>query len=353
LTVMTTEAPYNSDPNEPDTDFDGFNDNIEILGNSDPDDDTSTPSFDPVETAVQFDIQAVPGGRGFQGTYAPVLDEDTIFTPAHTSGLLGETDNTFNGVSDNSAGAFFSPSGTPVPSIGIDLGTATDDGGGTLTFEFDTQLESTGETSNLDIYGTDLWGDYLFTRDDINLVARVNGLVSGDYLVLASLRQVNAPERTFAVSFGTQAPDGATDPVLGTPIEGIEGAPETFQSGQNFFAQRVTLTEDNQYIVLMVDPTNERFAQLNALQIIPAPESTGADVEITGITVANPPETATIEFEGESATFYTLKFSDDLTAFENPEGGPVTSLSGANGTGQFVVPIDLATNPKQFFQIEE
>ncbi len=256
-----------SDPTLTDTDNDSFGDNFEILLGSDPADENSLPSTDPVVATVQFDFEGV---RRNQGVYAPMPPEDVIQAPAHALGLLGNTDNIFNAVTSQSSGSFLDSGGFPVPSVGVDIGIASAQDDGTLAFSFDQSLEASSlniDPASGSLYDTPLYGDWIFTRNDENVVVRVNGLAAGTYDVLLPLREEGQPDRTFDVFFGTQAADGSSDPVFGPPVNGVAGLPATFTEGENFYRGNVSI-QDNEYIVVMVDPTNAEFGFVQGLQIV-------------------------------------------------------------------------------------
>ena len=334
--------PYNTDPNSPDTDGDGWSDDIEVLiamtNGNDVDDFPS--SFPRVATAVQLDFA---GMRLNRGAYMPDPAEGPISTPAHANGDLGALDNVFNAIGDDTFGTIVDSQGNVQPGITVDLGVASDDGTG-LTIDFDGTLSSAGLPSinGNSIYRNELWGDWLFLRNDENIVVRVDGFEAGDYIVNALVRELAEPARTYSAMIGTQASDGQTDPVFGETLVGIAGAPETFVANQNFFTSEINLQDEEAFVVI-VDGTNAEFSSIVGLQIYPRAEV----LAITNIAFTDA-MTLAIDISADANTAYELFDSTDLDTFSDNAIGTVTTDD--DGNAQFSVTADPASVTSRFFR---
>ncbi|MDQ8190527.1 hypothetical protein [Roseibacillus persicicus] len=334
--------PHRSDPNVFDSDEDGFGDGIEVEYGSDPDDENSVPTIEPTVASIQFDFEPFPSNTGkYAGSYAPAAGE--VVAPAQFFGYLGEDENFFNSLSGDGGGSLVSATGEPVPGINVDFGTLS---GGIFDFDDEPSQSGGGTPANSDIYRTPLMWDWLFTRDGKALVARVNGFAAGTYRVIALVREGSEVGRTYDVSFGKQVADESQDPVLGTPYVGIAGAPATWTESQNYFTDVQTIA-DNEYLVVSVNPTNAAFGTLQGLQIFPEV----GDIEVVSCNLVGQ-ATFQIDFKGAPSTEYGIGSTVTLEGGFTPIDGMSATTDGS-GLGQFLVTVDLDSNPRMFFQIHQ
>ncbi|MBK1834446.1 hypothetical protein [Roseibacillus ishigakijimensis] len=345
-TGSSASAPYRSDPTEFDSDEDGYGDGVEVSYGSDPDDANSVPVVEPVVAAVQFDVETSVGNTlKYAGSYAPAAGEGQ--TPAHALAWLGAEEVVFNSLHGDSGKTLVSTTGEPLPGLEIDFGTLMDG-----AFDFDDEPEESGDGApdGSNLYETALMSDWLFTRGDKNLVARVKGLAAGSYRVVALVREGSQPGRTYDVAFGTQPGDGSSEPLLGPAQVGIAGAPAEWTEGQNYFSEIVTLSDD-EFVVVNVDPTNAAFGTLQGLQIIPVVDRPEATIDIVRAEVI-PPDTFELSFQALAHQEYVLQSSVSLLdGFETlPE---VRVTTDGEGWGLFSLTVNLAARPKQFFRISE
>ena len=211
------------------------------------------------ETVLQLDLGTASGA--YVGNLAPA----------------GVTDTTWNQIAnvDNTTGLFFGD-GTAATGVVADIG-ATDENSATGIVSFaNTGRGEGGNLTNLDaIYNTDLTTDWIFTRRNADLAIAVSGLAPGVYDVYAYTKEPNELTRTYDVSIGTVASANLGTQTLETV--GLAGettsigdatGTTTFVDGTNFALTRVTVADVSDSIVVVVDPTNEQFSTLGAVQIV-------------------------------------------------------------------------------------
>ena len=58
-----------------------------------------------------------------------------------------------------------------------------------------------------------------------------------------------------------------------TSLAGQATNATTFVDGHNFATERVTVTSTADFITVIVDPTNDRFATISGLQIVAVPQA--------------------------------------------------------------------------------
>lgn len=187
----------------------------------------------------------------------------------------GVSDTIWNGVpnGDVFSGLVYGD-GSAATGISVELGAAVTPGNA-INFLTDDARSDAGniEDQGVAIYDTDLTDDWVFDSSNADLGARITGLAAGVYDVYAVTREPNQLTRTYDVGIGTFAAADANNISSGsaqlttTAVGDATGA-TAFIAGQNFAVTRVTITDSTDFIGIVVDPTNERFATLGAVQIV-------------------------------------------------------------------------------------
>lgn len=213
------------------------------------------------------------------------IDFGTGGVYAGTLAPAGISDTTWNGNAnlDVTSGLLYGD-GTAATGVILELGATNENAAGTL-LDF-TGNDARGPSANTDtqggIYDTTLTDDWVYDRRNADIGVRVSGLAAGEYDVYAITKEPNELTRTYDVGIGVvTAANGnsisSASAELTTTAVGDATGSTTWVNGQNYALTRVTITDTSDYIAVVVDPTNERFATLGGLQIVevvPEPSST-------------------------------------------------------------------------------
>jgi len=200
----------------------------------------------------------------YVGTLAPAGISDTVWN---------QNNNT-----DVFSGLLYGD-GTAATGVSLEVGAAPT-AGNAINFTTDDARNTAGNTDTQGgIYDTSLTDSWIFDSSNADLGVRVTGLEAGTYDVYALVREPNVLNRTYNVGIGAfTAADSNTiasgsSQLTTTAITDATGASTTsFTEGLNFAVTRVTITDSSDFIGLVIDPTNERFATISALQIVAVPE---------------------------------------------------------------------------------
>ena len=219
-------------------------------------------------TSVQADsiLQLDFGGPGGLGTYvgnnAPAGIAETVWNGVVTN-------------QTNPTGGLVFADGSAATGVTIETGV-----GGAIDWNAPI---SQGRSNNalgagdgtLGIYDTALTGSWFFGTRNENIGVRVSGLAPGDYDVYSINREPTEPGRTYDVGIGVADTTGFTGLAV-TSLTGQTANATAFVDGHNFATERVTVTSTDDFITVIVDPTNERFGTISGLQIVavvPEPSS--------------------------------------------------------------------------------
>ena len=191
---------------------------------------------------------------------------DGVF--AGTAAPAGLTSTIWNGdINGDVAGGILDTNGDAT-SVTIDLGEGAN--GATDFFDAVTIRNSSNTDAGNGVLGTALYQDWIFTSGNDNLGARLSGFAAGEYDVFALVREPNQLGRTYDVGIGVGNTTDIT--TLGVQAIGAATNNDAFVAGQNFVQQRVTITDESDFITVLVDPTNAGFGTLAGLQIVAVPE---------------------------------------------------------------------------------
>jgi len=342
--IDPADAPlYNSDPNIPDTDSDGFSDFVEVTtGGSDPNDDSSIPNIDSDDQAID----------NFDYTDGPLADQDggSGWEGAWTAGF-SRREGEFNIIS----GVAGSPNDGARITRKLDRPYAN----GIVYVDMLFQLTDTTDNPFAALE--------LFTGDNVDDTRVVS---------IGVLRNEDGvPETNFFIDA-----ENGTD---GTSFSGAEIAP--FDANWNRFIARLDLDDDTADVFFnptsetdlvngegqaftflaetagfdsvglanfgdQANPNAASFDNLYIGRAVPTvefmpPSGDGVVITSTRFTDAN---TLVIDFRGEPDTEYNLVSSVDLVF---PADSTVSQTTNGVGGGQFIVTVDLTTDPKNFFRI--
>ena len=210
------------------------------------------------DTVLQLDFGG-PGGLGaYDGNNAPAGITQTVWNEV----LTNQT---------NPAGGFVFADGSAATGVTVETGR----GGGAIdwTVPIDrgraNDALGTGD-GTLGIYDTALTGDWFFGVNQ-NIGVRVSGLAPGEYDVYSINREPTEPGRTYDVGVGVANTTDFTGLAV-TSLAGQATNATTFVDGHNFATERVTVTSTADFITVIVDPTNDRFATISGLQIVAVPQ---------------------------------------------------------------------------------
>lgn len=215
--------------------------------------------------SLQFDVGDNVGS--YTGTEAP----------AQANGALDAGDSQWNTVVGDTSGVMsFSDGTSTVMPITVDFGRQEFSTGSISWNVFDdteSQASSPGGVTD-----TSLMEDWHYTTNNDNLGVRVQGLAAGEYDVYALVREPNQPGRTYSVAIGTDFDDSTIfdvdanqiDPglfqhdIVATDNNGILNWTE----GNNFVMQRLSISGPDEWVVIIVDPTNAPYGTLEGFQIV-------------------------------------------------------------------------------------
>ncbi|MGJ8655281.1 MAG: PEP-CTERM sorting domain-containing protein [Akkermansiaceae bacterium] len=213
--------------------------------------------------SLQIDFDSTTVGT-YSGNDAPAAIADTVWNG--------------NANADVFSGLLYGD-GTAALGVTLELG-ATDENASGTVLDF-TGNDARGPSQNTDIqggiYDSDLTDDWVFDRNNADIGARITGLAVGVYDVYAITKEPNELTRTYDVGIGVfTAANGnsisSASTELTTTAIGDATGTTTWVNGLNYALTRVTITDTTDYIAVVVDPTNERFATLGGLQIVAVPE---------------------------------------------------------------------------------
>ena len=97
----------------------------------------------------------------------------------------------------------------------------------------------------------------------------MKGLEKGVYDVYVIVREPNAPERTYDVGIGVGDISDVNDlniASIGVTTDGL-----SFIKGESYVLERVTFSGKEDFITVIVVPTNDKFGTMRGIQIVPVP----------------------------------------------------------------------------------
>ena len=204
---------------------------------------------------IQFDFGA-PGGLGtYVGNNAPAGIGATVWNGVFTN-------------QTNPTGGLVFADGSAATGVTIETG----EGIGAIDWNAPIDRGRNNNASGSgDIYDTALTGTWFFGVNE-NIGVRVSGLAPGDYDVYSINREPVEPGRTYDVGIGVADTTDFTGLAV-TSLAGQATNATTFVDGHNFATERVTVTSTADFITVIVDPTNDRFATISGLQIVAVPQT--------------------------------------------------------------------------------
>ena len=204
---------------------------------------------------IQFDFGA-PGGLGtYVGNNAPAGIGATVWNGVFTN-------------QTNPTGGLVFADGSAATGVTIETG----EGIGAIDWNAPIDRGRNNNASGSgDIYDTALTGTWFFGVNE-NIGVRVSGLAPGDYDVYSINREPTEPGRTYDVGIGVADTTDFTGLAV-TSLAGQATNATTFVDGHNFATERVTVTSTADFITVIVDPTNDRFATISGLQIVAVPQT--------------------------------------------------------------------------------
>ena len=215
---------------------------------------------------------------------------------AGTDAPAGITDSSWNGVGTGATATTGLLYGDGTMATGVSVETGRSATNGPTVIDWSIGAASSRNNAAGDpvtgIYDTLLTSSWFFGTNNQNIGVRVTGLAPGEYDVYAIAREPTEFTRTYDVGIGvgtTTAPVGLlADTAVTTTSLGDATGSTTWIDGQNFALQRVTVVNESDWVTVISDPTNERFATLSGLQIVsvPAPIPEPSSIALLGLGLA-------------------------------------------------------------------
>ncbi len=204
--------------------------------------------------AIQFDMSQQ------RGNYLGAA------SPGHLMSEFKSGEKYWNGAGvDLGAGSLFWANGAPAPGVTFDVGKTTD-GVGTGNVDWGQATSCARTDGGSGVYAGFLMRDWIFSDGNNSLAVRVNGLPYGDYKVLALVREPDAPGRTYDVSLGVNINYAGAPGAVQKSIA-VTGS-STWVVGENYVDATLTVPSVNDYVTVIVRPTNAAWGSLQGLQIV-------------------------------------------------------------------------------------
>lgn len=154
-------------------------------------------------------------------------------------------------------------------SINVQMGL---DAGGFGNADYSLNPRQSGSSSGGGVFANGLWENWAFSTDDNNLFIRINGLLPGSYDIYALTREHPELGRTYNAyagidSGGLDSDDDIADlSLLGVGTTANDNS--SLDELEDYFTGSFDVSIGDS-LVVAVDPTNEKFATLQGLQLIP------------------------------------------------------------------------------------
>jgi hypothetical protein len=212
--------------------------------------------------SIQFNLG---DGTAYSGTNAPAALEHSVWNAP---------------TGDVQSGLVYAD-GSPAPGISLDVGI---DQGGTVDWNSMDNFRNSGNlTDGAGVYATSLMQKYWFGTNNGNLAVRVSGLKAGEYDVYVLVREHTEADRTYDVGVGVNSSQISN--LSNHQISDASGVDtgDSWVEGLNYVKQRVSVNASADYITLVVDNTNQRYATLQGIQIVEVrPEPIGLITALGG-----------------------------------------------------------------------